>query len=62
MRSNSVNVAEVDNLDDKVCHNLVEIVRPLKTTQWRINREVNIDQYDVEAAHREDSIVAQCRE
>ena len=62
MGSNSVDIAEVDYLDDKVGHNLVEVVISVKTTKRRTLCKENIDKYDTKAANREDRVVAKCRE
>ena len=54
-----VNVAEVEDLDNKVAQYLFEIVSLLKAAQRRILSEDNIDEYDIEAAHCEDRVVAE---
>ena len=53
-----MDIAEVDYLDDKVGHNLVEVVISVKTTKRRTFCKENIDQYDIKAANSEDSVVA----
>ena len=54
-----MNVAEVEDLDNKVAQYLFEIVSLLKAAQRRILSEDNIDEYDIEAAHCEDRVVAE---
>ena len=58
MGSYIVQITQIEELDDKVCHDLVQIVSTSEATQRRLVGEVDVDQHEVETSHAKDSIIA----